>query len=51
VLVLNLPTSGGSLYRVAKLLCRFGAKGFFERLWQRNLPSPHLHYFDDRNLR
>jgi 2-polyprenyl-3-methyl-5-hydroxy-6-metoxy-1,4-benzoquinol methylase len=49
-LVLNLPSSGGVLYRVAKLLRLFGVKGFFERLWQKDLPSPHLHYFNHDNL-
>jgi 2-polyprenyl-3-methyl-5-hydroxy-6-metoxy-1,4-benzoquinol methylase len=51
VLVLNLPNSGGTLYRIAKLLRGLGIKGPFERLWQKDLPSPHLHYFDHRNLR
>lgn len=50
LLVLNLPSSNGVFYRLAKILCRFGFCGFFERLWQKDLPSPHLHYFNLSNL-
>jgi len=28
----------------------FGIKGFFERMWQVGMPSPHVHYFNQRNL-
>lgn len=50
LLVLNLPSSRGFFYRASKFLHRLGAAGFFERLWQKGLPSPHLHYFHARNL-
>lgn len=50
LLVLNLPSSRGIFYRTSKLLHRFGAGAFFDRLWQKDMPSPHLHYFHARNL-
>lgn len=50
LLVLNLPSSRGVFYRTSKLLHRLGAAGFFDRLWQKDLPSPHLHYFHAHNL-
>lgn len=50
VLVLNLPNSGGLFYRVSKFLRRLGHGIFFDRLWQKGLPSPHLHYFNPGNL-
>lgn len=50
LLVLNLPSSRGIFYRASKVLHRMGAAGFFERLWQKSLPSPHLHYFHAHNL-
>lgn len=50
LLVINLPSSRGVFYRLSKLLWRLGAHGFFERLWQKGLPSPHLHYFRADNL-
>ncbi|MFD2365528.1 class I SAM-dependent methyltransferase [Pseudoduganella sp. GCM10020061] len=50
LLVLNLPNSRGFFYRTAKLLSRLGWTAPFERLWQKDLPSPHVHYFDRRNL-
>jgi 2-polyprenyl-3-methyl-5-hydroxy-6-metoxy-1,4-benzoquinol methylase len=50
LLVLNLPNSRGLFYRLSKLFAQFGLSGPFERLWQKGLPSPHVHYFDSRNL-
>ena len=50
LLILNLPNSRGFFYRTSKLLSRFGWAAPFERLWQKDLPSPHVHYFDRRNL-
>lgn len=51
LLVLNLPSSDGTLYRVAEMLARFGIDGPLERMWQLGLPSPHITYFNDANLR
>lgn len=50
LLILNLPSSAGLFYRLAKLLARAGVRGPFERLWQKGLPSPHVHYFRPSNL-
>lgn len=50
LLILNLPNSRGFFYRVSKLLARLGWAGPFERLWQKGLPSPHVHYFDAASL-
>ncbi len=50
MLVINLPNSKGLFYQVSKLLCRLSVTSFFERMWQKGLPSPHVHYFDDENL-
>jgi 2-polyprenyl-3-methyl-5-hydroxy-6-metoxy-1,4-benzoquinol methylase len=50
VLVLNLPTSKGLFYFLAKMGQHFALGGAFERLWQKDFPSPHLHYFDQSNL-
>lgn len=49
-LVVNLPSSNGLFYRVAGVFARLGYSGFFERLWQKGLPSPHVHYFNETNL-
>jgi SAM-dependent methyltransferase len=51
VLVLNLPSSDGFFYRLATLLLKVRLSGsYFDRLWQVGMPSPHLHYFNARNL-
>lgn len=50
LLVLNLPSTDGVFYKLSKLLLKIGRPSSFERLWQNGLPSPHLHYFNSRNL-
>lgn len=50
LLVLKLPSSNGFFYRLSNIFSRLGFSGSFERLWQKNLPSPHLHYFNLSNL-
>jgi SAM-dependent methyltransferase len=42
---LTLPISTGIFYRTAQLLDSFGISGPFERLWQKEFPSPHMSYF------
>jgi 2-polyprenyl-3-methyl-5-hydroxy-6-metoxy-1,4-benzoquinol methylase len=50
ILILNLPSSRGFFYRLSKILARTGWRAPFERLWQKDLPSPHVHYFRPDNL-
>jgi len=50
LLVLNLPSSNGLFYKWSKIFNKFGFSQFFERMWQKDLPSPHLHYFNLYNL-
>lgn len=51
LLLLNLPSSRGIFYRAAKFLHRMGIRSYFDRLWQRDMPSPHIHYFNSDNLK
>jgi len=50
LVLFNLPSSGGVFYRVARFFARVGSSKLFDRMWQKGMPSPHLHYFDQRNL-
>lgn len=50
ILILNLPNSRGFFYRLSKLFARAGWHSPFDRLWQKGLPSPHVHYFQSDNL-
>ncbi len=50
LLIINLPSSTGFFYRTSKILFFYGFESFFERMWQKDLPSPHLHYFNHNNL-
>ncbi len=45
VLSVNIPTSDGLGFTLARLLARLHVLGPYKRLWQANLPSPHIHYF------
>ena len=49
--VLNLPSSDGVIFRFAYRLYRLGVVGPYHRLWQKGLDSPHITYFNPRNLR
>lgn len=50
LLLINIPNSRGIFYRVACLLKLFGMETPFHRLWQKDLPSPHMTYFSDKNM-
>jgi SAM-dependent methyltransferase len=50
VLVLNCPSKKGIFFVIANLLDVIGVRGPFDRLWQRELPSPHLWYFTPAHL-
>lgn len=49
-LILNIPSSGGLFYKIARLIYQWGFKRPFERLWQKNFSSPHVSYFNQKNL-
>jgi SAM-dependent methyltransferase len=51
LLVVNLPSSHGIFYQLATLLARCGFTGTYDRLWQKNFPSPHLSYFHPELLK
>jgi len=50
LLSINIPNSRGLVYRVGVVARRLGLSALFDRLWQLNLPSPHLWYFDEAAL-
>lgn len=45
IVIINLPVSDGLIFRLARALTRLGYKSVLSRMWQVNLPSPHLSYF------
>jgi 2-polyprenyl-3-methyl-5-hydroxy-6-metoxy-1,4-benzoquinol methylase len=51
VVIINLPTSDGIIFKTAFLLNKLGIQIPFNRLWQKGFASPHLHYFNERNLK
>lgn len=50
MLIINLPMSTGFFYNVATLMHKFGFSSFLQRLWQFNFHSPHMNYFNSKNM-
>lgn len=50
LLVINIPSSTGFFYRLSKILTKINLPSSFFRMWQKDYPSPHLHYFSVDNL-
>ncbi len=50
LLSVNIPNSGGIVYRAAVRAAQAGVGSVFERLWQLGLPSPHVWYFGESGL-
>lgn len=51
IIVVNVPSSEGFLYRVSERLAQLGWLAPLERMWQRGFDSPHLFYFPPDSLR
>lgn len=50
LLIINIPMSNGFFYRTATMLYYLKVKSFLDRLWQFNFHSPHINYFNPKNL-
>ena len=50
-IVINTPSSDGIIYKFSNILEKIGFTIFYDRLWQKNLASPHLSYFNNLNLK
>ena len=49
-IIVNLPSSDGIIFKVSKFLTILGFDKFYNRLWQKDMSSPHLSYFNKKNL-
>lgn len=50
IVSINIPSSSGPVFKIAKALAAIGISGPYDRMWQRGLPSPHMVYFSPNNL-
>ncbi len=50
LLSVALPVKSGLFYKLSKIMSMAGFPSFFKRLWQVDMPSPHLYYFSTKNL-
>jgi len=48
--VVNAPSRTGVLYRISRMMARLGLPSTFDRMWQKDFPSPHVHYLDDASM-
>ena len=51
LLIINIPLSTGILFRLSQILDIIQLPEFLQRLWQIKTESPHLYYFNKRNLK
>lgn len=51
IVVINIPTSEGLIYKVSLVLDKIGIHTMYDRMWQKGFSSPHIHYFNRKNLR
>jgi SAM-dependent methyltransferase len=49
--IVSIPTSDGLIVKSASVLYKLGIKSPYERMWQKGFSSPHVHYFNLRNLK
>lgn len=49
-IIINLPSSDGLIFKFSNILNKLGFQNFYNRLWQKDLSSPHLSYFNNLNL-
>lgn len=50
-ILINLPSSNGIIFKLSSFFNHIGIKNFYNRLWQKDLSSPHLSYFNSSNLK
>jgi SAM-dependent methyltransferase len=50
LLAINIPNSRGPFFRLAKLAADWGIPGPWERMWQKDFFSPHIHYVSPKSL-
>jgi len=51
MVVVSVPDSGGLIFGISRIMYGLGIKAPFDRMWQKGFASPHVHYFNKRNLR
>lgn len=50
LLIINLPIQGGLVFTLSRITYSFGIKSVMNRMWQFEFHSPHLYYFNKKNI-
>ena len=48
--IIEVPSSKGTIFKISKFFLKLNIDFIWNRLWQKNSNSPHLHYFSDKSL-
>lgn len=49
-ILINLPVSGGLIFNIVSWLAKFGIKSPYKRIWAEGLSSPHIYFYNDKNI-
>ena len=50
IMIITIPLSSGGLYRLSEILESVGRAKELTRLWQLHFHSPHIYYFNKKNI-
>lgn len=50
LLIINIPSTDGAMFRLSEFLYKIGIRDPYERLWQKDFASPHISMFNHANL-
>ena len=50
LLLISIPSSDGIVFKISSLFQRLGSKALSDRIWQKQFYTPHISYFNRKNL-
>jgi SAM-dependent methyltransferase len=51
VILINAPVSSGFIFKMVGAAARLGLDSPHRRIWAKGLPSPHIYFYNEKNLR
>lgn len=49
-ILINIPFSSGMIFRLIRVAARLGIYSPYRRMWARGLSSPHVYFYNEKNL-
>ena len=50
-ILINAPVSSGFIFRMVEIAARLGIDSPYRRIWAQGLPSPHIYFYTETNLK